>query len=166
MADCSASACRLTDKQVKLWDLETDKLMTTFDAHEGGVYDVAFSPDGSILASCGEDNLVKLWDIWASRELASLRGHLKRVDAVEFSPDGRFVASTGLDGTVRIWNVTERTLHRTLKIPAWKLHELTRPNPGRTLAFTRDGSLLACGCGDGEEAVIIWEFNNSTVTVN
>ena len=65
---------------------------------------IAFSPDGSRLASASTDRTVKLWDLAAGEEVLTLRGHTGGVFGVAFSPDVTFLASAGGDGTVRIWD--------------------------------------------------------------
>ena len=66
------------------------KLRKTLKAHAFGVYSVAFSPDGKILASGSRDETIKLWDVKTGKELATLKGHPEGVNAVAFSPDGRW----------------------------------------------------------------------------
>ena len=51
------------DNSVALWDPYTKQLIGTSREHEGAVYDVAFSPDGILLASCAADGVVKLWSV-------------------------------------------------------------------------------------------------------
>ena len=66
---------------------------------------MAFSPDGTVLATGSHDLTIKLWDVATGRERATLRGHTGNVYTVAFSPDGSLLASGSLDGTVRIWDM-------------------------------------------------------------
>ena len=73
-------------------------------AHGSAIYGVAFSPDGTRLASGCADNTIRLWDVATGTQVAELRGHRAYVHAVAFSPDGTRLASCSGDFTVRVWD--------------------------------------------------------------
>src|SRR5579884_1475541 len=72
--------------------------------HGAVVNGVAFSPDGKILASGGDDSTIRLWDRATGRELRALRGHQGAVTALAFVPNGKMLASASWDETVRLWD--------------------------------------------------------------
>jgi WD40 repeat protein/serine/threonine protein kinase len=71
---------------------------------------VVFSPDGTRLASAGDDRTVKIWDVATGQEVRTLRGPTDVVSCVAFSPDGKRIVAAGYDPTVRVWDaLTGRT---------------------------------------------------------
>jgi WD40 repeat protein len=69
------------------------------------VWDIAFNPDGSILASAGGDKTIRVWDVASGEQLISLDGHQDAVTCLTFSPDGNILATGGLDGKLLLWGV-------------------------------------------------------------
>ncbi|MEU5403899.1 WD40 repeat domain-containing protein [Streptomyces sp. NPDC005963] len=77
----------------------------------GGVWAVAFSPDGSLMATGHGAKTAQLWDtVTQQKAAAPLLGHTDVVRTVAFSPDGRLLATGSQDETVRLWDVASRTL--------------------------------------------------------
>jgi WD40 repeat protein len=99
--------------------------------HGGTVTAVAFSPDGTVLASAGADGVVHLWEVPGGRERRRLTGHVGEVRAVAFSPDGVLVASAGDDG-IRIWDARQGS----------PLRRIAQGSPVLALAFSTDGKIL------------------------
>ena len=97
-----ASASR--DKTIKLWNLQTQKAISTLTGHSNWVISVAFSPDGLTLASASRDNTIKLWNLQSQKAIATLTGHSEMVSSVAFSPDGLTLASASWDKTIKLWN--------------------------------------------------------------
>jgi WD40 repeat protein/serine/threonine protein kinase len=131
---------------VRVWELASRKLVRTFSGHASGLRGVAFSPDGTRIASCGYDGVVKLWDARDGRVLHTLAEHRGFVYDVAFSPDGRLLASASGDRTARIWDVaTGRPLHQLMG----------HTNQVWGVAFSPDGNRLA-SCGD-DATIKVWD---------
>ena len=81
-----------------MWN-ESDHIL--YNDHDGPVLSLAFSPDGSLLASGDAHGTVKLWDMAEETLIVALRGHTRAVWSVAFAPDGGTLASGSHDGTVR-----------------------------------------------------------------
>ncbi|HEX8820544.1 MAG TPA: protein kinase [Archangium sp.] len=92
----------MKDPRLRVWDGRTGELQGMLRGHEAEVFDLAFSPDGTRLASAGYDKRLMLWDM-ETGEARRLQGHTSGVRGVEFLPDGRALVSIGMDGTVRLW---------------------------------------------------------------
>src|SRR5262245_42609377 len=109
--------------------------------HVGFPWALAFSPDGKILASGGEDHALCLWDAASGKERRRLTGHGHAACAVAFSPDGKRVASSsGNERTIRVWDTaTGKELHR------WRtelaVYLLAFAPGGRLVSSEADGAI-------------------------
>jgi WD40 repeat protein len=105
---------------------------------------LAFSEDGTLLASGSGDATVRLWNPATGEELHVLRGHDGLVEDVALSPDGSVLASASRDGTVRLWDTATGDL----------LHTIFSDEPSgfhswmTGVTFNNSGSLLAVGGAD------------------
>ena len=73
--------------------------------HQGYVLSVAFSSDGSTIASGGDDNTIRLWDADTGELRHTLEGHTDQVIRVAFSSDGSTITSLSWDFTIRLWTL-------------------------------------------------------------
>jgi WD40 repeat protein/serine/threonine protein kinase len=145
--------------EVKIWDVAT-KQARSLPGHVSGAFAVAFTPDGSYLASGGvEDALIKLWDVYTGREVLTLRGHWDCVWGLAFSPDGHRLYSAGLDHTVRIWDATPLLEGNPPGVRTLRGH--VRPV---TVDFSPDGRRVVSGGMDG--IIKVWDVVTGHLVCN
>jgi WD40 repeat protein/predicted Ser/Thr protein kinase len=91
--------------RIGVFDATSGKQTAVCAGHRGGIYGLAFNPDGTRLASGGEDRAACLWDPASGALVATCRGHMSRVHSVAFRPDGARLLTASSDETVRQWDV-------------------------------------------------------------
>ena len=87
----------------------------TLSGHAGAIPDIAYSPDGSKLATGSGDGTVIIWDTSTGAKVLTLTGHSSQIQAVSFSPDGQLLATGSEDNTAKIWDVA--TGQEVLSLP-------------------------------------------------
>ena len=93
-------------------------LVRTIRGHTAAVWGVAYSPDGTRLATASADGTARIWDPTTGHTLTELTGHTAAVWGVTYSPDGTHLATTSNDGTARIWDPATGTRLLVLGISA------------------------------------------------
>jgi hypothetical protein len=92
------------DRTIRVFEVESGKLLTQIEDHADWIFAIAFSPDGKRLASASRDKTAKVFDLEKKESLVTFPGHVQPVYTVSFTPDGKGVATGGEDNRIRIWN--------------------------------------------------------------
>jgi len=129
--------------------LQAHRLLLTIP-HGGSL---ALSPDGSQIATGGEDGQVKIWQADTGEPVSAFTAHTSRVSDLAFSPDGMRILSGGLDGAVYVWDA--RTGGTLFSLPS-------ADGAVFSVAYSPDGKRLAAGLLD---SVLIWDANTGDETL-
>lgn len=99
------------DNTMFLWAPQRSTMpLARMTGHQGVVFHIQFSPDGTMLASCSADKSVKLWNAATGRIITTFRGHVAAVYHVSWSLDSRLLVSGSKDTTLKLWSVEKRAL--------------------------------------------------------
>ncbi len=116
-----------------VWELEA--------AHQSWLRQLAISPDGAQLATCGRDKMARLWT--AEGKPVAEYQHDDDLFAVTFTPDGSQVVLADLHGHLLVWDYKTKKITRKMDATAtYKADRLQEICGLRVLAFSQDGKLL------------------------
>jgi WD40 repeat protein len=117
-------------ENIRIWDVG-GRTVARIPCALSGWHHVVFNPDSSHIAVTASNcETVSYWDVASGRQIGTFQGH-----SVAFHPSGNSLATIGHDGTVILWDVTTGA-----KLDALKVHP-----PCHVIAFSPDGTILACG---------------------
>ncbi|PTB58675.1 hypothetical protein M431DRAFT_477859 [Trichoderma harzianum CBS 226.95] len=118
--------------------------------HPQPVWSLAFSPDGSYLASGYHDGAIWLWDAVTGAKQRMLEGHGSGVRSIDFSPKEELIASGSEDSTIRLWNSTTGATRGILTLGIDIIFQV---------AFSPDGASLASFSTDSNHyTVCMWNI--------
>jgi len=149
------------DQQVHQWDGQDGRLLSSELGFGGPISDVAFSPDGRLVAVTCWDQTVDLRpaelmaDMFALTQTLEVEG--AAFLALAFSPDGQILAAGTTDHAVHLWQLTDYTLLATLS---------GHSGPVVDLAFSPDGQTLLSASADGTVRLWSWAEGQTRLTLN
>ena len=119
---------------VTIWDTTTGRELHVVNNHKGSIVGVAFSPDGSLVAACGiQDLTVNVWRVETGELVRAFEGPNDYMDAIAFSPDGKFLVTCG--GSNMLLLLTDK----------WSQAKYHLYGPITDFAFNPDGTQIAHG---------------------
>lgn len=125
---------------VEVGDILTDKLRLVLSGHIDEVTSIAYSPDGSLIATASKDTTLRLWSTSSGESLHTLNGHSECVNRVAFSPIGSQLVSCSEDKTLRTWSAQSGEL---LIVFNGHKHGVV------SVSYSPDGRKLASGASNG-----------------
>jgi WD40 repeat protein len=142
----------LSNLEIGIENLNRIEPIYSIQAAPGWVYNLAFSPDGSLLTGSVQQDEIQIWDAADGRLLKTLYAHSAQIMNVAFSSDGELFASSSIDHTILLWRVSNWE-------PIQRLEGHT--SFVNSLAFSPDNRLLASG---GEDRIlVVWSVESGEI---
>jgi dipeptidyl aminopeptidase/acylaminoacyl peptidase len=139
--------------EIIVWDAESGIELFTINHHQDDIFEVSFSPDGTMIASCSDDRDIGIWDAATGEQIKILTGSLSGVLSVQWSPDGKYLITGSRYHWLRIWDTS-----------TWQeLHAYAEPTSHciRTTTWSVDmTAVLSCGTGN---EIVVWNPEDGTV---
>lgn len=148
-----ASACSSAsmDKTVHVWNVKTGKTVLRYDAHAGfspnfSVSALAWSPDGSRIASTCDDKTIRIWNADTGDNIARCHVHADWVSDIAWSPDSTLIAAAYTDSTAQIWDAVSGNIVLTYS---------GHTDSVRSVAWSPDGTLIVSASND--KTAQVWD---------
>ena len=144
------AAASWDDGKVRLFDpTDPERPLPVLSSGTSWVEDMAFSDDGSALATVAGDRLLRVWDARTWELRSSIQTDQLRIRGVALDPTGSLVAASGDDGTIRLWRVDGEQEQQRLQLEG---------HGPRGLGFLPDGRGLVSGGINGQ--VVLWDLDD------
>lgn len=138
-------------EDIKLWNIESGKILRVIAGYSRLIGANAFSPDGKLLLQGDASGRIRVWEMDSHRYIAKTHGHTGPIWAIAFSPDGKRFATAGDDRALRLWET--ESLHG---------YKSYTGHTGQfwSLVFHREGNILASG--GSPQGIKLWDAQMET----
>ncbi|EIJ41111.1 WD40 repeat-containing protein [Beggiatoa alba B18LD] len=160
-----ASAGRELEHSISLWSVTDAHELRRFKGHTGRIpaSGLAFSPDGTLLASASFDKTARLWEVATGKRIRLYQGHTQDVEAIRFSPNGQYVITASSDKTLRLWSIkNDQSLNVLSGHQNSILDVVFLPEGRRVLSASRDRTLRLWDIDSGV-SLQVWQGHNDSI---
>lgn len=140
------------DHIVSLLDLIRVEFVSHFARHRDWVRTAKFAPDGSYLATAGNDARLLVWETESLGQVRELTTQPQAIVELDISPDGTRIATVGFDDQVRVYNAKTGRREWSAACPCGDMH---------AVAYSPDGNWIAAGGRNG--VIRIWDSQSAAV---
>ena len=144
--------------QLLVWEWQTQTYVLKQQGHSHDLNCVAYSPDGQVIATGGDDGKLKLWNTHSGFCFVTFNDHTAPIVATEFmgrkGGRGHAVVSASLDGTVRAFDLVRYRNFRTLTTP--------EPVQFISLAIDKSGEVVCAGALEPYE-IYVWDLQTGNL---
>jgi WD40 repeat protein len=138
------------DYSLQVLDLDAARILYTISEHGDWIRNIAWSADGTLLATASDDQMVGIWNARTGEMQHFLSGHTDWVRDVDFSSDNKLLASVGDDGVIRFWDVaTGDELSTTDNVGTYLV----------TVLWSPDQKYIAAQ--SSEDLLYVWQASNN-----
>ncbi|ETO16095.1 WD-repeat protein [Reticulomyxa filosa] len=169
---CSGSA----DETVRVWDVENNKQIQSFNKHSSAVACVKFSSyhyhnyRRNVICSASVDRTIRFWDFKDNKELQIFNKHTGWIGGIEFSPfnGGRYLCSGSEDNTICLWDVETSKLLHVLKghkdcvrsVDISSLQSNNNKNESNSIGVIGGNGYNICS-GSFDNTIILWDIETA-----
>lgn len=139
-------------------DIQTKRRLHTFKGHTDAIRAIAFSPDGSLLASGSWDATIRLWDTHTGKQIGIMTGHPHFVEQMAFSGNGKYAAGSSRL-VIHIWNTETGTAIPSSRTRGGLIRELMFSHDNNTLTSVSIAILLRTAEAATNRELFTKEFN-------